>query len=120
MAVTRRVAGALVLALSMVSCVAASASGPGVGENLLARARAEGAVQVIVTLRVPADAPAVKIDSVKQSVLAAIASTRHEVLHALPNFPQLVLEASEDTLRALGGSPHVLKIQESIPARPSR
>jgi hypothetical protein len=119
-AVSRRVVGAVVLALSMVSCVAASASGPGVGENLVARARAEGTVQVIVTLRVPADSSAPAIDSAKQSVLAAVAPTRHRVLHALPNFPQLVLDASEDALRALGASPHVLRIQESIPARPSR
>jgi len=54
------------------------------------------------------------------TVLDAIANTRHRVVYPLPNFPQLVLEASEDTLRALGSSPHVLKIQEPTLSRPMR
>ena len=115
-----RVAGALLLVLSMAGCVAAQAQGPGVGEDLVAKAHAQGAVQVIVTLRVPADAPAATVETVKRSVLDAIANTRHRVVYPLPNFPQMVLEASEDTLRALGSSPHVLKIQEPTLSRPMR
>ena len=41
------------------------------------------------------------------------------IVYPLPNFPQLVLEASEDTLRALGASPHVLRIQEPGLSRPT-
>jgi len=105
--------------LSTVGCVAAQSSGPGVSEALLAKARAQGVVQVIVTLRVPGDAPAATIETAKRSVLDAIASTRHRVIYPLPNFPQVVLEASEDTLRVLGRSPHVLRIQEPGVSRPT-
>jgi len=113
------VAGALLLVLSMVGCAVAQSPGPGVSDELLAKARAQGVIQVIVTLRVPPDAPAATVETVKRSVLDTIASTRHRVVYPLPNFPQLVLEASEDTLRALGASPHVLRIQEPGLSRPT-
>jgi hypothetical protein len=103
----------------MVGCAVAQSSGPGVSEDLVAKARAQGVVQVIVTLRVPSDAPAATVESIKRSVLDAIAETRHRVVNPLPNFPQLLLEASDDTLRALGASPHVLRIQEPRLSRPS-
>jgi hypothetical protein len=93
---------------------------PGLTPELLARAQAEGMVRVIVTLRVPAGATDAAIEVVKQTVLAEIAPTRHRVVHALPNFPQLVLDASDDTLRALGASPNVLRIEEPILDRPLR
>ena len=95
---------------------AVAQSPPGVADELLAKARAQGVVQVIVTLRVPADIP---VETVKQSVLDAIAGTRHRIVYPLPNFPQIVLEASEDTLRALGASPQVLRIQEPGLSRPT-
>ncbi len=104
--------------LSTVGCAVAQSSGPGVSEELLAKARAQGAIQVIVTLRVPADAPAATVETVKRSVLDSIAATRHRVVYPLPNFPQVVLEASDDTLRALGASAHVLRIQEPGLTRP--
>lgn len=110
----------LLLVLSTVGCAVAQASGPGVDEDLAARARAQGVVQVIVTLRVPAGAPAMTVEAVKRSVLEAIASTRHRVVHPLPNLPQIVIEASEETLRALGGSPHVLGVQAPELDRPMR
>jgi len=105
--------------LSVVGCAVAQSPGPGVSEELVAKARAQGAVQVIVTLRVPADAPAATVETVKRSVLDTIATTRHRIVSPLPNFPQLVLEASEDTLRALGASPHVLRVQEPRLSRPA-
>jgi hypothetical protein len=85
----------------------------------MAKARAQGVVRVIVTMRVAADAPAATVEMVKRSVLDAIAATRHRVVYPLPNLPQLVLEASEETLRALGASPHVLRIQEPGLSRPT-
>lgn len=105
--------------LSLVGCAVAQPAGPGVSEELVAKARAQGVVRVIVTLRVAADAPAATVETVKQAVLDAIASTRHRVVYPLPSLPQLVLEASEDTLRALGASPHVLRIQEPGLSRPT-
>jgi hypothetical protein len=105
--------------LSLVGCAVGQSAGPGVSEDLLAKARAQGVVQVIVTLRVPADAPAATAEAIKRSVLDAIAGTRHRIVNPLPNFPQIVLEASDDTLRALGASPHVLRIQEPRLSRPA-
>lgn len=106
--------------LSTVGCAVAQPSGPGVSEELVAKARAQGAIQVIVTLRVPPDAPAATVETVKRSVLDAIAATRHRVVYPLPNFPQLVLEVSDDTLRVLGASSHVLRIQEPERSGPMR
>jgi hypothetical protein len=103
----------------MVGCAVAQSPGPGVSEELMAKARAQGVVRVIVTLRVPPDAPAATVETVKRSVLDLIADTRHRIVNPLPNFPQLVLDASDDTLRALGASPQVLRIQEPRLSRPA-
>ena len=103
----------------MTSC-AASSQGPAVTADLLAKARSQGAVLVIVTLRVPAGAPAATVQAIKQSVVTEIGATRHRVVRELRGLPQIVLEASEDTLRVLGASANVLQIDESIPHPPSR
>jgi hypothetical protein len=103
----------------MTSCAAAS-PGPAVSADLLAKARSQGTVLVIVTLRAPAGAPAATIQAVKQSVITEIASTRHRVVRELAGLPQIVVEASEDTLRVLDASPNVLRVDESMPNRPSR
>jgi hypothetical protein len=115
----RRLGGAGVLVLAMTSC-AASSQGPAVAPQLLDKARSQGVVLVIVTVRVPAGAPPATIQAVKQSVIAEIASTRHRVVRELAGLPQIALEASEDTLGILGASPSVLRIDESIPQPPLR
>ena len=102
----------------MAGCAVAQGSPPTVSDDLLARARALGRVPVIVTLRVPDAAPAGAVDSVKRAVLADIAQTPHRVVRELGRLPQLVLDASEETLRVLAGSPHVLRVDESVPRRP--
>jgi hypothetical protein len=103
----------------MTSCAAAS-QGPGVSPEMLAKARSQGTVLVIVTLRAPAGATPATIQAIKQSVVAEIASTRHRVVRELTGLPQIALEASDDTLRTLGASPNVLRIDESIPHPPLR
>ena len=103
----------------MTSC-AASSQGPAVTADLFAKARSQGAVLVIVTLRVPAGGPPATIHAVKQSVVAEIAATRHRVVRELVGLPQIALEASEDTLRILAASANVLQIDESIPHPPLR
>jgi hypothetical protein len=104
----------------MAGCAVAQARGPGVDDELVSSARAHGVVQVIVLLRVPAGAPAPAVEAVKRVVLDSIAATRHRVVHALPNLPQVVIEASEDTLRVLGASPDVLRVQAPGIDRPMR
>ena len=110
-------AGALVL--TMTSCAGASQAS-GITPELRAKAQAAGVVLVIVTLRVPEGASPAAIAAIKTSLLAEIASTRHRVVRELGGLPQIALEASDDTLRILGTSPHVLRIDESAPQPPLR
>jgi hypothetical protein len=88
--------------------------------ELLDKARVQGAVLVIVTLRVPAGASRDTVATVKQTLVAEIASTRHRIVRELVGLPQIVLEASDDTLRILGASSNVLRIEESVPRPPIR
>jgi hypothetical protein len=115
----RRRLGAGLLVLAMTSCAGASED-PGVTPALLAKARARGAVVVIVTLRVPEGASPVSIAAVKESLLAEISAAPHRVVRELAGLPQIALEVSEDALRLLGASPSVLRIAESIPQPPAR
>ena len=110
-------AGALVLAMTIG---AASAQGPGVTPEMFDKVLRQGTVLVIVTLRVPAGAPPATIQAIKQSVIVEIASTPHRVVREIAGLPQIALEASDDTLRILGASPNVLRIDESIPYPPLR
>ena len=103
----------------MTSC-AGSSQASGITPELLGKAQAQGVVLVIVTLRVPEGASPETIAAVKQSVIGEVASTRHRVVRLLTGLPQIVLEASGDTLRVLGTSPNVLRIDESIPRPPTR
>ena len=107
-----------VLALILTACAAATPAAAVVSPALLDKARAQGEVRVIVTLRTAPTAPAAEIERAKQSVLDAIAATPHHVISRLENLPQLVLDASESTLNALAASPEVLRIQEPRGLRP--
>ncbi len=103
----------------MTGC-AGAAQATGVTPELRGKAQTQGTVLVIVTLRVPEGASPATVAAVKKSVIAEIASTRHRVVRELAGLPQMALEASDDTLRLLGASPHVLRIAESIPLPPTR
>jgi hypothetical protein len=103
----------------MTSC-AGSPQAAGVTAELLGKAQAQGVVLVIVTLRVPEGSSPSAIAAIKRAVLEEIKPTRHRIVRELAGLPQLALEASDDTLRALGASPHVLRIDESIPRPPLR
>jgi hypothetical protein len=91
-----------------------------VAPELLDKARTQGSLLVIVTLRAPAGATPGAIEAVKQSLRTDVASTRYRVVRELPGLPQIVLEASEDTLRILNTSATVLRIDESTPEPPTR
>jgi hypothetical protein len=102
----------------MTSC-AASAQGPP-PTGLRDKARTQGTVLVIVTLRVPSGAAPAAIEAVKQSLRGELAATRHRVVRELTGLPQIVLEASDDTLQVLDASAHVLRIDESTAEPPTR
>jgi hypothetical protein len=104
----------------LTGCVAAAAADVVVPPELLAKARAGATVRVIVHLRVAPDADPPRIEAVKRAVIAEIAVTRHRVVRELQGLPTLALEASEETLRLLSASSHVLRVQEDVPERPQR
>ena len=89
-------------------------------DQLLAQAREHGSVQVIVTLRVQAGASPDAIEAVKRAALADMAGHPHRVVRNLGRLPQLVVDASEGALRALAASPHVERIDPSVPSPPLR
>lgn len=115
----QRLSAGLLLVLGMASS-AGSLEVSAVTPELLDKARVQGAVLVIVTLRVPAGASRDTVATVKQTLVAEIASTRHRIVRELVGLPQIVLEASDDTLRILGASSNVLRIEESVPRPPIR
>jgi hypothetical protein len=102
----------------MTSCAGASQV-PGLTPELQNKARLHGLVLVVVSLRVPEGATPGELDAVKGALLREIAATRHRVVRELPGLPQIVLEASDGTLRALAASRHVLRVEESIPRAPA-
>jgi hypothetical protein len=93
---------------------------PRVPTDLIDKAREQGAVRVIVQLRVPENAAQPVIEAVKQAVRTEISTTPHRVVRELQGLPLLAIEASADTLRVLRVSPHVLRVQEDTIARPQR
>ena len=99
---------------------AGGADAPGVAPALLAKAQTQGTVLVIVTLRVAAGATPDTVAAAKAALLSEIAATRHRVVRELGGLPQIALEASETTLRRLGASALVERIDESIPQPPLR
>ena len=108
------------LLLAIGACAGADASSAVIPPELLAEARARGAVRTIVELRMPAGAGEGAIELMKRRVLARIARTRHQVLRDLPDFPMLVLEASEGTLQELALCPDVIRITGETIGRPQR
>jgi hypothetical protein len=97
--------------------IGSSGATPGpalISPDLLILATTHGAVRVLIHLEVPAD---VGTESVKRSVLAAIAHTRHRVLRALPGLPLLAVEASLETLGALASAPGVQRVEEDSLSR---
>jgi len=106
--------------LSTAACAVAQDPATMVIGQLLAQAREHGSVQVIVTLRVPAGASPDAIEAVKRAALADMAGHPHRVVRNLGRLPQLVVDASEGALRALAASPHVERIDPSVPSPPLR
>src|SRR5689334_9730356 len=104
--------------LSTAACAVAQDPGAMVSDQLLAHAREQGSVQVIVTLRAPAGASADAMEAVKRAALADIAGQPHRVVRNLGRLPQLVIDASEGALRALAASPHVARVDPSVPSPP--
>lgn len=105
----------------LASCAAASGNSDGrIPGGLLDEARARGPLLVIVTLSVPDPTDRTAAEAEKQSLLTEISGTTYRVVRELMGLPQIVLEASYDTLRALGASSRVLRVEEPTLDRPQR
>jgi hypothetical protein len=86
-----------------------------ISRELLDAAVARGTVRVIVMLTVPDSADKAAIAATKQALWSDLAGTTYRVLRDLPAFAAVVLEASPDTLRALGRSARVEHVAEESP-----
>jgi hypothetical protein len=115
-----RLVEAAALLLSAAGCAAAASPAPDPAPELLAKARDRGTVRVLVQVRAPDGAGGTEIEAVKRAALAELVATRHRVVRELPGLPVMALEVSEEALRALSTSPHVLRIGEDRLQRPLR
>jgi hypothetical protein len=107
----RSVARAVALVVSVAGCVAAS-SGVALAPELVAKARAQGGVSVIVGLRVPEGAGAAVIAAAQDALAAELASVPHRIGRRYSTIPFMSLVASEEALRVLAASPNVVSISE--------
>jgi hypothetical protein len=89
-------------------------------EELIATAEREGALRVIVELKLDASGAAGRqaIIDAQDRVLAELAGTTHRVVRRFTTVPFLALEVSADALRRLAGSPLVAGIREDRALRP--
>jgi len=94
---------------------AEASSESGIAPELLAKARAQGEVRVIVHLRVGA-AGSAAIAAAQDAVLAELASTSYRRGRRYTAIPFMSLSASEAALRRLGESTNVLDVQEDRPS----
>ena len=99
---------------------AAAAAGPTtvVSHELLEAAAARGTARVVVQLTVPEGAASAVIETAKQALWSDLAGTRYRVVRDLPGLPVVVLEASVETLGALGASRHVAHVSGDQVRRP--
>jgi hypothetical protein len=96
---------------------AEASSESGIAPELLARARAQGEVRVIVHLRVEAPGSAA-IAAAQDAVLAELSPTSYRLGRRFTAIPFMSLSASEAALRTLGESTDVLDVQEDRPSAP--
>ncbi|HEX9822689.1 MAG TPA: hypothetical protein VGD07_24090 [Methylomirabilota bacterium] len=99
--------------------VAAGPTVPGVTPSLLAKARQQGLVSVIVQVRVPQSAGEAEIIAAQDAVLAELGAAPHRVARRYTTIPFIALAVSEQALRVLAGSPHVASVAEDTVLRPS-
>jgi hypothetical protein len=92
-----------------------------VSDEILARARLNGAVRVIVQLRIPAGPDETRdqrIDAARQGLLGELAAVAHRVVRSFTAVPMIALEASSDALQVLNRSSHVLRVDDDGLAAP--
>jgi hypothetical protein len=89
-------------------------------EELIETAERQGALRVIVELKVDASGPPGRqaIADAQDRVLAELSGTTHRVLRRFTTVPFVALEVSADALRRLAGSPLVAGIREDRILRP--
>jgi hypothetical protein len=117
----RRECLAALASVTLLVCAApAGVARSTVSPELLHKAATTGSVRLIVQLKVGEGADRTAIESAKQALLAELSGTRYRVARGLVGLPTLALEASVETLRALGASPRVERVTEDEPHRPHR
>lgn len=93
-----------------------------VSEDLYAKARVNGVVRIIVQLRIPPgpeESRGDRILAVQQKLLAGLPPQTYQVVRIYTAIPAIVLEASEEALKILDQSMHILQVDEDSRAAPS-
>ncbi len=93
-----------------------------VSDEILAKARRNGSVRVIVQLRIAAgsdDTREQRIDAAQQGLLRELAAVAHRVVRSFTAVPMIALEASSDALHVLNRSSHVLRVDDDGLAAPT-
>jgi hypothetical protein len=98
---------------------AAQVTGPSV-EELTTNAERQGALRVIVELRVDSTGPptGAAIAAAQDSLLDELGGTSHRLIRRYTTVPFIALEVSAEALRRLAGSPRVAGIREDRVLRP--
>lgn len=94
-----------------------------VPQELFAKARAEGAVRVIVQMRFSRAAGESReqaIRSARDTLLGQLAGAPHKVLRSYDSIPSVVLEVAVDGLNVLRASSQVIQVSEDRLLRPSQ
>jgi hypothetical protein len=92
-----------------------------VSDEILARARLNGAVRVIVQLRIPAGPDETRdqrIDAARQGLLRELVPVAYRVVRSYTAISALALESSHAALQVLNPSFHVLRADEDELAAP--
>ena len=98
-----------------ISTATDSAQKNPVSDYLLAKARLNGSIRVIVQLRIPVgpeQSLEKRIHAAQQGLLKELAPTAHRVVRSFTSIPAIALEASHDALAVLNLSVHVLRVDE--------
>ena len=93
---------------------------PSTVDDLIAKAARQGALRVIVELKIDPPGPPTReaIARAQDRVLQELAGTSHRVLRRFATIPFMGLEVTADALRRLGGSAHVGGVREDMVLRP--
>ncbi len=118
-------AGVLSVIVSCAGCQAGGVEPDGgraavVPAELMARAKQDGWVRVIVNLRVPSGSTEAAVRAAREAVVAVLGPASYRIVREYATIPAVALVVSADALNRLARSPHVTSVQADMPLEPKR